>query len=210
MTKLSLTTTLFALSSAVAGSACVTTPEDPTAAEPAAAPVARETHGADACPANTPAALAPAADADLAFALNAQGVQRYACVASTTGYAWTFVAPAADLFSDDPHGFAVHHFAGPTWLARDSSSVLGTKVAASTVDATAIPWLLLNVASHGGEDGTLTDITAIQRLATTGGLAPATGCDANHVGMQSDVLYTARYFFYRSAPNVAHRVRCGG
>ncbi len=162
----------------------------------------------DPCPADVPAALAPAVGVDLAFAMDAQGVQRYACVASTTGYAWTFVAPAADLFDDRADHFAIHHFAGPTWLARDSSSVLGTKVAAATVDPTAIPWLLLSVASHGGADGRLTDITAIQRLATTGGNAPATGCDADHIGMQSDVLYTARYFFYRASTR-AHTVRCG-
>ena len=162
------------------------------------------------CPANVPASLAPNLGTDLAFAMNAQGVQRYACVQSTTGYAWTFVAPAADLFTDDDPRFAIHHFAGPTWLASDSSSVLAAKAAGATVDATAIPWLLLNVVSHGGaDDGRMSDIVQIQRLQTTGGLAPATGCDANHVGMQQDVLYTARYFFYR-ASDKPNATRCGG
>ncbi|HEX8111224.1 MAG TPA: DUF3455 domain-containing protein [Kofleriaceae bacterium] len=161
------------------------------------------------CPANTPAALAPAADQDLAFVLNAQGVQRYQCVQSTTGFAWTFVAPDADLFSPHPHQSVVHHFAGPTWLYKDSSSVVGVKTAGVTVDPAAIPWLLLNVTSHGGAEGRLSDVTSIQRLQTTGGNAPATGCDADHVGAESDVLYTARYFFYRTS-NGAHHVRCGG
>jgi uncharacterized protein DUF3455 len=161
------------------------------------------------CPANTPAALAPAADQDLTFVLNAQGVQRYQCVQSTAGFTWTFVAPDADLFSPYPHQPVVHHFAGPTWLYKDSSSVVGARTAGVTVDPAAIPWLLLNVTSHGGAEGRLSDVTSIQRLQTTGGNAPATGCDADHVGAESDVLYTARYFFYRTS-NGSHNVRCGG
>lgn len=163
---------------------------------------------AAACPV-TPAAIAPAADQDLALTFDAQGVQRYQCVQSTTGFAWVFTAPDADLFTQHPHRHVIHHFAGPTWLHRDSSSVLGAKVAAATVDPTAIPWLLLNVTSHGGDEGALSNITSIQRLSTTGGNAPATGCDADHVGAESDVLYTARYFMYRSNPNGRHNVRCG-
>ena len=164
---------------------------------------------ANDCPPNTPAALAPGADQTLAFVLDAQGVQRYQCVQSTTGYSWVFVAPDADLFTAHPRARVVHHFAGPTWLWRDSSSVLGAKAAAASVDPTAIPWLLLNVTSHGGDDGKLTGINQIQRLQTSGGIAPAAGCDADHVGAESDVLYTARYFFYRTATN-SHIVRCGG
>jgi hypothetical protein len=164
---------------------------------------------ASECPANTPPVLAPAADQDLAFALSAQGVQRYQCVQSTTAYTWTFVAPDADLFAKNAHGLVIHHFAGPTWLYKDSSSVVAARLAGATVDPTAIPWLLLGVTSHGGAPGKLTDITSIQRLETTGGNAPASGCDADHVGAEADVLYTARYFFYRTSTR-SNNVRCGG
>jgi hypothetical protein len=196
-----------ALASAVLGLPLMSCTLDDAGAQPVAS--TDQAIGSDACPANTPAALAPTADQDLAFVLDAQGVQRYQCVQSTTGYAWTFVAPDADLFTGHPHESAVHHFAGPAWLYRDSSSVLGAKVAGVSVDATAIPWLLLTVSKHGGGDGRLSDVTSIQRLETTGGLAPATGCDADHVGMGFDANYTARYFFYRtsSRPN---NTRCGG
>ncbi|HET9990547.1 MAG TPA: DUF3455 domain-containing protein [Kofleriaceae bacterium] len=174
-----------------------------------------------ACPANVPATLAPAADQDLAFALDATGTQNYKCAATSTGYAWTFVAPEALLYRTEERCHdrdpVVHHFAGPTWQALDDgSSVVGTKVAAATVDTTAIPWLLLTAASHGaptdGEDeGLMTPITAVQRLSTGGGLAPATGCDADHLGATADVPYTARYFFYRThAHHPEHNVRCGG
>jgi len=198
-----------ALGLATALCACVdgatTTPETSTTAVELKSP-------ASLCPTGTPAALAPAADQTIAFHLDAQGVQRYACVASTTGYAWTFIAPGADLFRPGgDHGFAVHHFAGPTWLADDSSSIRGAKVAGATVDATAIPWLLLDVVGHGGQAGVMSNISTIQRLSTTGGLAPATVCDADHVGANADVLYTARYFFYTTnAEHPEHNVRCGG
>lgn len=161
------------------------------------------------CPANTPPAIAPATDQDLAFVLNAQGVQRYQCVQSTTAFTWTFVAPDADLFAQHAHDFVLHHFAGPTWLYKDSSSVVAARLAGATVEPTAIPWLLLGVTSHGGAPGRLSDITSIQRLVTTGGNAPATGCDADHVGAEADVLYTARYFFYRTSKR-PNNVRCGG
>lgn len=174
-----------------------------------------------ACPANVPAAIAPAADQDLAFALDASGTQNYACQATTTGYAWTLVAPEALLYRAHEHchdqDAVVHHFAGPTWQSLDDgSTVVGAKVAGATVDATAIPWLLLTAVSHGaptdGEDeGLMTPITSVQRLSTGGGLAPATGCDAAHVGATVNIPYTAGYYFYRTRTHhPEHNVRCGG
>ena len=178
------------------------------------------------CPANVPAALAPAADQDLAFALDAVGTQNYVCAANATGYGWKFVAPEAQLYRARHERHAddaiVHHFAGPTWQSLDDgSSVVGTKVAGVTVDATAIPWLLLTAASHGAPtgdgdsdeddaEGLMTPITSIQRLSTQGGLAPSTGCDVTTVGATVDVPYTATYVFYRSRPGQTHNVRCGG
>jgi hypothetical protein len=131
----------------------------------------------------------------LASSFDAAGVQIYECSATNTGFAWIFQAPEATLFN--PGGqVAGTHFAGPTWSANDGSTVVGTRVAAVTVDATAIPWLLLSAASHSG-DGRLADVSFIQRLDTVGGLAPATGCDAGHVGAVARVDYQAKYFFYR-------------
>lgn len=163
-----------------------------------------------ACPDNVPAALAPSADQDLAFALRASGVQEYTC----NGTAWVFVAPDALLYplhsceaDDEP---LVHHYAGPTWeWLDDGSTVVAAKKAAATVDATAVPWLLLTATSHAG-DGRMTDITSIQRLDTVGGIAPATGCDAAHAGATANVPYTAEYFFYRTRTDGQHNVRCGG
>ena len=165
---------------------------------------------ANACPDNVPAAIVPASDQDLALALAASGVQKYVCKATATGYAWTFVAPEASLYTHaDLEELVGHHYAstGPTWEYEDGSLVVGARRAGATVDPTAIPWLLLAVVSSSGE-GRLSPITSIQRLQTTGGNARPDGCDAEHVGATDDVPYTARYFFYRTASG-NHAVRCG-
>jgi len=95
-----------------------------------------------------------------------------------------------------------------TWQhSRDTSTVWakvhqfpdGT-IGAVTPDKTAIAWLLLEVV--GAVDGptggdTLTKTTFIQRVHTTGGNAPLTGCAApTDVGNTAFVPYTADYFFY--------------
>ena len=158
--------------------------------------------GADDCPAGVPAALAPAADQDLAFAMDATGVQKYTCSAAG---AWVFVAPEADVYRGN-QAF-IHHYAGPTWEWLDGSLVVGARVAGATVDASAIPWLLLRVTSHGAIDGKMSEISSIQRVNTTGGLAPAGACAA---GDTADVPYTAAYLFYRTkADHPQNNTRCG-
>jgi hypothetical protein len=154
------------------------------------------------CSEGIPSAIAPAADQTLAFGLDAVGVQKYAC--SGAG-AWVFVAPEASL-SHGNQAF-VHHYAGPTWEWLDGSTVVGARLAGATVDASAIPWLLLGAKSHNDVDGKMTGVTAIQRVSTTGGNAPAGSCAA---GETADVPYTAVYLFYRTkAEHTENNIRCG-
>ncbi|HEX4353270.1 MAG TPA: DUF3455 domain-containing protein, partial [Polyangiales bacterium] len=54
---------------------------------------------------------------------------------------------------------------------------------------------LLEAASHAGH-GVMADVTYVQRLDTKGGLAPASGCDAAHLGASARVNYSAVYAFY--------------
>lgn len=132
----------------------------------------------------------------LAFAFDAVGVQIYACQASGTAFAWVFQAPEATLYNRGGHDVG-KHYAGPTWEYRDGSKVMAAKVAAFTADPTAIPELLLQANNHEGA-GKMADVTYIQRLDTTGGLAPSTGCDADHVSAIARVDYTATYYFYEA------------
>ena len=66
---------------------------------------------------------------------------------------------------------------------------------APSPDPSAVPWLLLRVTSTGAS-GDFSGAAYIQRLDTTGGLAPTGGCDAERVGAVARVPYTAVYAFY--------------
>lgn len=122
---------------------------------------------------------------------HAIGVQIYSC----NGTGWSLVAPRADLF-DDQGEIVVTHFAGPTWQAKDGSMVVGHAEASVSADPTAIPWVRLSAAST--TPGQLGNTTVIQRIATTGGLAPPDAdCTAVMAGTVAEVPYTADYYFWK-------------
>ncbi len=127
--------------------------------------------------------------------LQAKGVQIYRCAPKPPGMAWTLQAPDAQL-EDSSGKPAGHHFAGPSWQAPDGSTILGKPVGAGTAPvAHAIPWLVVQIASHTGS-GVFSDIAYVVRSHTAGGLPPATGCDAAHAGAGIRIPYTATYTFY--------------
>ena len=149
---------------------------------------------------------------------HAVGTQNYVCLPSGAGVAFTLFTPQATLFKDNDKQITTHFFSPnpfengtirATWQdSRDTSTVWGqVKPDNSSSDPNfvapgAIAWLLVTVV--GAQDGpnggdTLTATTYIQRLNTSGGVAPSTGCaSATDVGNQAFVPYTADYFFYRS------------
>jgi hypothetical protein len=130
---------------------------------------------------------------------HAVGVQIYACNATAGGFAWGLVAPRANLYND--HGkLLTTHFGGPTWQAKDGSTAVGSVVDRVTVDPTAIPWLLLSASGAAGPDGDrLAATTFIQRIATTGGLAPAAAdCNLATAGIRQEIPYTADYYFWKA------------
>jgi len=112
----------------------------------------------------------------------------------------------------NPNEFAPNPlpFGYPTWQSSfDSSKVWGQATHAITAgsdpscpNAGSIACLLLQVV--GSEQGPaggklLTKTTFIQRLNTSGGSAPATGCFVpGDVGKQALVPYSADYFFFRA------------
>ena len=156
------------------------------------------------------------------------GTQHYICRPSGAGVAYVLFTPEATLFGEDGGQVITHNFSPnpfepntdpkvvadgtirATWQFRDTS-IVWAKLhqsgpdgnGAVTVDDTAIAWLLLDgVGSQNGPTGgdKLTGTTFIQRLNTTGGLAPKTGCSSlTDVGNQAFVDYTADYFFYKKA-----------
>jgi hypothetical protein len=93
------------------------------------------------------------------------------------------------------------HFGGTSWQARDGSKAVGSLDGRVTVDSAAIPWLRLVASGSAGPDGDrLAGTTYIQRIATTGGLAPGpASCNADTVGTVEEVPYTAEYTFWKAA-----------
>jgi hypothetical protein len=148
---------------------------------------------------------------------HAIGTQNYICLPSEAGVAWTLVGPQATLFNRWDRQL-ITHFLSPnpderdtpraTWQhSRDTSTVWAVAIASSSdpnfVASGAIPWLLLQVvgAQPGPTGGDrLTETTFIQRVHTSGGVAPSTGCvEVTDVGQRAFVPYTADYFFYDAA-----------
>ena len=168
------------------------------AAALAAALLTGAAHAGPAEP-DVPASIQVTDGSKLFLVGHAVGVQIYACNATPDGYVWSLVAPRADLYGDNGKLLATH-FAGPTWEARDGSRVVG-RVANRAPVAGAIPWLLLDAASaSAGPDGDrLAGTTHIQRIATTGGLAPASAqCNADTAGTTAEVPYAADYYFWKA------------
>lgn len=153
-------------------------------------------------PGQVPPVLVPAGEKAVET-LAARGVQIYQCRSKLaadgkTIAEWTFVAPEAELF--DSAGKPVgKHYAGPHWEALDGSKILGAvKSRADAPAAGAIPWLLLTAKSMAG-DGRFSKITSVQRINTTGGVAPDSGCEQGKVGSNIRVDYTADYVLFTPA-----------
>ena len=145
----------------------------------------------------TPAALRPPAGQVLQLEALATGAQIYECTRKADAtYEWAFKAPEATLVSRSARPLG-RHYAGPTWESADGSTVVGEVEARDAgPDPAAIPWLLLASKKNTGA-GTFSTTRSIQRVATRGGIAPSTRCDAASAGQVARVPYTATYYFYR-------------
>jgi hypothetical protein len=157
---------------------------------------------------------------------HAVGTQNYVCLPTASSFAWTLFTPEATLFDDHGRQIITHFFSPnpfepntnprvvasgtirATWVYSDTSTVwafVAEPDHASTdrdfVQQGAVAWLKLTVV--GAQDGptggdTLSDTTFVQRLNTSGGLAPSTGCSSSaDVGKQAFMPYTADYFFFQ-------------
>jgi Protein of unknown function (DUF3455) len=133
----------------------------------------------------------------------AEGVQKYKAklkANSTVEYEWVFVAPKADLFDASNNKIGTHG-AGPYWAIPKMQSGMNDSIFAQqfspaktvTPDSNTIPWLQLMPKTGTIPTGIFADVDYIQRIATTGGKAPATA--PNSVTDTVDVFYTAIYRF---------------
>jgi uncharacterized protein DUF3455 len=154
----------------------------------------------------------PGNPAEADFLGFATGTQDYTC--NNSGH-WPASGHPDAMLSDANGVVFAHHFftsgsvMGPTWQSlADGSFVIGSKVAGvpapgcpSTGCAT-IPWLLLSSVFNAGQGGGSADqgglfssVSYIQRVNTSGGSAPNSGCTP---GATVSVPYTATYYFYNN------------
>lgn len=110
---------------------------------------------------------------------------------------WFFVGPDARLA--DRGGRLVGRYYGPpaTWESIDGSRVTATQVAVSPAGTGNIPLQLVKANPAMGQ-GAMTGVTYIQRVATQGGVAPATPCSASNLGARQVVQYQADYILYKA------------
>jgi hypothetical protein len=141
-----------------------------------------------------------APDSRLFLVVHAIGVQKYTCQASGT---WLFTDPEATLYKttgvSKPIGTHFLNFATgrPVWQFKDGSSVEAARKASASGGSGNIAWLLLQqAATTAGSDGDrLSSTTWVQRLNTSGGVAPAGTCTP---GDNVAVAYTTDYVFWKA------------
>jgi hypothetical protein len=181
-------------------------------------------HAAEITPPPVPANIQVPAGNKLFFVGHAVGTQNYVCRPVDGGVKFTLFTPQATLFDEDDQ-VTTHYFSPnpkeggairASWQhSKDTSAIWGRAMDGHSssdpayVAPGAIPWLLVTVV--GAQDGPtggdkLTKTTFIQRVNTTGGMAPSTGCASPaDIGNQAFVPYTADYFFYKQqAPGKTH------
>ena len=139
--------------------------------------------------------LLPASANSPAVELQGRGVQIYICEQVSDAMAWHLKGPEAALLN--AAGSEVgDHFAGPSWRAKDGSTVVGEPLIASQSPTDgSIPWLVLRAKSHA-RNGIFSSVEYIVRLHTVGGIAPTGGCDQTHIGAEIRIGYDAVYVFF--------------
>ena len=112
-------------------------------------------------------------------------------------FEWVFVGPDAKLM--DRKGAQIGRYFGPpaTWENKDGSKVTGAQLAVSPATPGSIPLQLVKANPAMGA-GAMQGVTYIQRVATQGGVAPASVCAATSVGQKQVVKYQADYIFWRA------------
>jgi hypothetical protein len=148
---------------------------------------------------------------------HAVGTQNYICLPSGAGFNYVLFTPQATLFGDNEKQVITHYFSPnpdeggtirATWQDSHDTSTVWAFATGTATNATdpefvqpgAVAWLRLQVVgSQSGPIGSnkLAPTTFIQRVNTSGGLMPSTGCASSaNVGHEEFVPYTADYVFY--------------
>lgn len=130
----------------------------------------------------------------------ARGVQKYKAQpkagTNPVTYEWVFMAPEASLFDISNKKIGTHG-AGPFWELSPGDSIFGQHFApartAPSPGGNSIDWLLLQPKAGKTPTGFFAHVAYIQRIATTGGKAPAQL--PLHANETANSNYTAIYRF---------------
>jgi hypothetical protein len=149
-------------------------------------------------PAGITSAITAPADEEAAFVLRGQGTHAFECkplASDPSRFGWTFATPDVTLY--DAGRPVARHAAENTWEAMgDRSSVSGAPRARQDGGSSNLPWLLFRAQSTP-DAGLFAGVTSVQRVNTSGGVAPDGGCDASNAGKEARVAVAADYYFYR-------------
>lgn len=150
--------------------------------------------------ADLPPAVQVPAGHSVALETAAAGDITYQCRAKKDmagQFEWVFVGPDAGL--KDRNGKVIGKYYGPpaTWEMNDGSKVTATQVAVAPNGAANIPLQLVKANPATGM-GAMQGVSYIQRVATMGGIAPASVCAKANEGANQLVRYTADYIFYKA------------
>jgi len=95
-------------------------------------------------------------------------------------------------------GIAAHHGPPATWASADGSRISGTQLSVAPAGAGNIPTQLVKANPAIGT-GAMSGVTYIQRVATRGGVAPASACDAGTASRKEIVKHQSDYVFWKAA-----------
>ena len=140
--------------------------------------------------------LQPTALEEPAFVLAASGAHVYECRALADGrFGWAFLNPDATLY-EGSRSVATHTTPNYWESSSDRSSVTGLVRATQPAGTDNLPWALI-VARSDSPTGMFSGVTSVQRVHTSGGVAPRDGCSDTTVGSEARVSFTADYYFYK-------------
>jgi hypothetical protein len=149
-------------------------------------------------PAGITSTIAASADEEPAFMLRGEGTHVFECKPLPNDpdrYAWFFSSPNTTLYDA---GRPVARNASENMFEgiADRSTVSGVIRARQDGGANNLPWILMRAQSTP-DAGLFAGVTSVQRVNTSGGAAPISGCDANNVGKEARTAFTADFYFYR-------------
>jgi len=161
-------------------------------------PLATPAWAAVSPPAGLTSSIMASADEEPAFMLRGEGTHVFECKplpGDPNRYAWFFSSPDATLY-DAGRPVARNASENMFEALGDRSTVTGSIRARQDGGSNNLPWVLLRAQSTA-DAGLFAGVTSVQRVNTSGGVAPDTGCDANNAGKEARTAFRADYYFYR-------------